>query len=74
MCFVEMLRKITILQRFMIIVSIIWLLLMIDKNCSRSTCSSFDIGDFVSEGFIPVIAVWGLYWIIIEIVRKWKTK
>lgn len=92
MGFIEMMRKTNILQRIMIVVSILWILLMIDANwrCKselksqrsqrgqnssdyRTVCR-FDIGDFASGGFIPIVLGWGSYWIIIEIMRKRKSK
>ena len=79
MGFFEMIRKTTILHRIMIVASFIWLLLMIDANWNcewelGKTVCRFSIGHFASLGVIPPVAVWGLYWIIIEIVRKRKIK
>ena len=76
MKFLEMMRKTTIVQRVMIVASIIWLLMMTDKeyHWSSSSRNHFDIGDFLSQGFIPIILVWGAYWIIIGIIEKRKNK
>ena len=78
MKFFEMIQKTTIVQRILISVSTIWLLIMINGNWSCRSYQSkmnchFDIGDF-ALGLIPIVVVWGLYWIIIEIVRKRKNK
>ena len=70
MGFIEMIRKTTIVQRFLISGSIVWLLLMIDKSLNRT----FDLGDYAKEGLIPVVLVWGAYWIIIGIIEKRKNK
>ena len=60
MKFVEMIRKITIVQRILIGGSIVWIL-----------WEPRGLVDFV-EGLILIVIVWGLYWIIIEIMRKRK--
>ena len=62
MKFFEMIRKTTIVQRILIGVSIVWIL-----------WEPRGLGDF-AEGLILIVIVWGLYWIIIEIVRKRKIK
>ena len=62
MKFLEMIRKTTIVQRILIGGSIVWIL-----------WEPRGLVDFV-EGLILIVIVWGLYWIIIEIVRKRKIK
>ena len=62
MKFFEMIRKTTIVQRILIGGSIVWIL-----------WEPRGLLDFV-EGLILIVIVWGLYWIIIEIVRKRKIK
>ena len=62
MKFFEMIRKTTIVQRILIGGSIVWIL-----------WEPSGLVDFV-EGLILIVIVWGLYWIIIEIVRKRKIK
>ena len=62
MKFIEMIRKTTIVQRILIGGSIIWIL-----------WEPRGLGDFL-QGLIFIVIVWGLYWIIIEIVRKRKIK
>ena len=62
MKFFEMIRKTTILQRILIGASIVWIL-----------WEPRGLVDF-AEGLILIVIVWGLYWIIIEIVRKRKIK
>ena len=62
MKFFEMIRKTTIVQRILIGGSIVWIL-----------WEPRGLVDFV-EGLILIFIVWGLYWIIIEIVRKRKIK
>ncbi len=62
MKFFEMIRKTTIVQRILIGVSIVWIL-----------WEPRGLGDFAA-GLITIVIVWGLYWIIIEIVRKRKNK
>ena len=62
MKFFEMIRKTTIVQRILIGGSIVWIL-----------WEPRGLVDFV-EGLILIVIVWGLYWIIIEIVRKRKIK
>ena len=79
MGFVEMIRKTNILQRIMIVVSIVLILSMIDANwkCKSgrkrdsATVCRFYVGDF-AKGLIPIVLGWGSYWIIIEIMRKRK--
>ena len=56
----EMIRKTTIVQRILIGGSIVWIL-----------WEPRGLVDFV-EGLILIVIVWGLYWIIIEIMRKRK--
>ena len=60
MKFFEMIRKTTIVQRILIGGSIVWIL-----------WEPRGLVDFV-EGLILIVVVWGLYWIIIEIMRKRK--
>jgi len=60
MKFLEMIRKTTIVQRILIGGSIVWIL-----------WEPRGLVDFV-EGLILIVIVWGLYWIIIEIMRKRK--
>ena len=60
--FIEMIRKTTIVQKILIGGSIVWIL-----------WEPRGLVEFV-EGLILIVIVWGLYWIIIEIVRKRKTK
>ena len=60
MKFFEMIRKTTIVQRILISVSIVWIL-----------WEPRGLVDF-TEGLILIVIVWGLYWIIIEIMRKRK--
>ena len=84
MKFFEIMRKTNVWQRVMIVVSIIWLLLMIDESwkCKSGrkrdstpvTVCRFYGGTFASEGLIPIVLGWGSYWIIIEIMRKRKNK
>ena len=62
MKFIEMIRKTTIVQKILIGGSIVWIL-----------WEPRGLVDFV-EGLILIVVVWGLYWIIIEIVRKRKIK
>jgi len=62
MKFFEMIRKTTIVQRILIGASIVWIL-----------WEPRGLGDF-AEGLILIVIVWGLYWIIIEIMRKRKIK
>ena len=62
MKFFEMIRKTTIVQRILIGGSIVWIL-----------WEPRGLVEFV-EGLILIVIVWGLYWIIIEIVRKRKIK
>ena len=62
MKFFAMIRKTTIMQRILISVSIVWILWEPRR-----------LGDFAA-GLILIVIVWGLYWIIIEIVRKRKIK
>ena len=62
MKFFEMIRKTTIVQRILIGGSIVWIL-----------WEPRGLGDFAA-GLILIVIVWGLYWIIIEIVRKRKIK
>ena len=62
MKFFEMIRKTTIVQRILIGGSIVWIL-----------WEHRGLGDFL-QGLILIVIVWGLYWIIIEIVRKRKIK
>jgi len=62
MKFFEMIRKTTIVQRILIGGSIVWIL-----------WEPRGLGDFL-QGLILIVIVWGLYWIIIEIVRKRKIK
>ena len=62
MKFLEMIRKTTIVQRILIGVSIVWIL-----------WKPRGLGDFL-QGLILIVIVWGLYWIILEIVRKQKNK
>ena len=62
MKFLEMIRKTTIVQRILIGVSIVWIL-----------WKPRGLGDFL-QGLILIVIVWGLYWIIIEIVKKQKNK
>ena len=62
MKFFEMIRKTTIVQRILIGGSIVWIL-----------WKPRGLGDF-AVGLISIVIVWGLYWIIIEIVRKRKIK
>ena len=57
-----MIQKTTIVQRILIGVSIVWIL-----------WEPRGLLDF-AEGLILIIIVWGLYWIIIEIMRKRKIK
>jgi hypothetical protein len=65
-------RRTTILQRILIVSSIIWLLWVIEK--SHSIHRGWDIGRFAWQGFMPIVFCWGLYWIIIGIIKKWKNK
>ena len=58
MKFFEMIRKTTIVQRILIGGSIVWIL-----------WEPRGLGDFL-QGLILIVIVWGLYWIIIEIMRK----
>ena len=76
MKFFEMIRKTNIMQRVLIVASIVWLLLKIDPNISRygNLMFTFDFGDYANEGLIPVVLVWGAYWIIIGIIEKRKNK
>ena len=60
MKFFEMIRKTTIVQRILIGGSIVWIL-----------WEPRGLVEFV-EGLILIVIVWGLYWIIIEIMRKRK--
>lgn len=60
MKFFEMIRKTTIVQKILIGGSIVWIL-----------WEPRGLGDFV-EGLILIVIVLGLYWIIIEIMRKRK--
>ena len=69
MSFVEKMRKMTILQRSLIVGSIVWILTLISLSYHRTR--SFDIGKF-SGGLILVVVVWGAYLIIIVIMRKGK--
>ena len=62
MKFFEMIRKTTIVQRILIGGSIVWIL-----------WEPRGLVDFV-ESLILIVIVWGLYWIIIEIVKKRKIK
>ena len=62
MKFFEMIRKTTIVQRILIGGSIVWIL-----------WKPRGLGDFAA-GLITIVIIWGLYWIIIEIVRKRKIK
>ena len=62
MKFFEMIRKTTIVQRILIGGSIVWIL-----------WEPRGLLDFV-EGLILIVIVWGLYWIIIEVMRKRKIK
>ncbi len=62
MKFFEMIRKTTIVQKILIGASIVWIL-----------WKPRELGEF-AEGLILIVIVWGLYWIIIEIVRKRKIK
>ena len=62
MKFIEMIRKTTIVQKILIGGSIVWIL-----------WEPRGLVEFV-EGLILIVIVWGLYWIIIEIVRKRKIK
>ena len=62
MKFFEMIRKTTIVQRILIGGSIVWIL-----------WEPRGLVDFV-EGLILIVIVWGLYWIIIAIIEKWKNK
>ena len=74
----EMIRNADILQRVMIVLTIIWLLIVFNKEWGRTATNtkiinSFDYGDFAVLGLIPIIAVWGLYWII-NGVKEWYYK
>ena len=60
MKFIEMIRKTTIVQKILIGGSIVWIL-----------WEPRGLVEFV-EGLILIVIVWGLYWIIIEIMRKRK--
>ena len=62
MKFFEMIRKTTIVQRILIGGSIVWIL-----------WEPRGLEDFL-QGLILIVIVWGLYWIIIEIVKKQKNK
>ena len=62
MKFIEMIRKTTIVQKILIGGSIVWIL-----------WEPRGLVEFV-EGLILIVIVWGLYWIIIEIVKKRKIK
>ena len=62
MKFIEMIRKTTIVQKILIGGSIVWIL-----------WEPRGLVEFV-EGLILIVIVWGLYWIIIEIVKKQKNK
>ena len=62
MKFFEMIGKTTIVQRILIGGSIVWIL-----------WKPRGLVDF-AEGLILIVIVWGLYWIIIEIMRKRKIK
>ena len=62
MKFFEMIRKTTIVQRILIGWTIVWIL-----------WEPRGLVEFV-EGLILIVIVWGLYWIITEIVRKRKIK
>ena len=72
MIFLRRMRRTTILQRILIVSSIIWLLYVLDRSYSWSR--GLDIGRFAWQGFMPIVLCWGLYWIIIGIINKWKTK
>ena len=74
----EMIRNANILHRVMIVLTIIWLLIVFDKEWLRTgtnttIINSFNYGGFATEGLIPIIAVWGLYWII-NGVKEWYYK
>ena len=62
MKFIEMIRKTTIVQKILIGGSIVWIL-----------WEPRGLVEFV-EGLILIVIVWGLYWIIIEIMRKRKNE
>ena len=69
MSFVDKIRKMTILQKSLIVGSIVWILTLISLSYHR--VRGFDIGKFYG-GLILVVVVWGAYWIIIVIMRKGK--
>ena len=62
MKFIEKIRKTTIVQKILIGGAIVWIL-----------WEPRGLVEFV-EGLILIVIVWGLYWIIIEIMRKRKIK
>ena len=74
----EMIRNADILQRVMIVLTIIWLLIVFNEEWGRNftkteIINSFVYGDFASLGLIPIITVWVMYWII-NGVKEWYYK
>ena len=72
MKFLEMMRKTTFAQRVMVTVSIVWILILISMS-HNVKWGRFDGGGF-ALGLIPIVAVWGGYWIFFEIIEKRKNK
>jgi hypothetical protein len=67
----EMMGKTTIVQKVLVVGSIVWILIMISK--SYDPHRGFHIGWF-AQGLIPIVVVWGAYWVIIQIIEKRKNK
>jgi heme/copper-type cytochrome/quinol oxidase subunit 4 len=57
-------------QRVIVVGSIVWLIMMMYKNKT----SSYQFENVMFHGLIPVVLVWGAYWIIIGIIEKRKNK
>ena len=68
----EVIRYTTIVQRILIVGSIIWLFGTSSVNMGQRY--GFDLGEYISEGLIPVVLLWGAYWIFIGIIEKRKNK
>ena len=62
----KILRKITIVQRVGIVMTILFLLYVMYADGNR-----FQLRP---KMLFPIVLGWGAYWIIIAIIEKWKNK
>ena len=71
MKFLEMIRKLTIFQKILVIASIVWILILFSSSIDNY--GRFSVKLF-AQGLVPFVLVWGAVWILLEIKERNRNK